>query len=150
MNRIPVAGPDSGPFLKIDLYGFPVLSPFIQYADVIAGVVSAEPIPKGTATLVVGTNVAGYFQILSGNPFSTIEYEWRLYSDILDVGTDRHEVIGKPGGSHYPSLQEHYDDRFTSADVGVSPPTGTSAHTDPPYVLNLKDTMVNKHITFAV
>ena len=28
LNRVPVLGPDSGPFLKIDLYGVPVLSSF--------------------------------------------------------------------------------------------------------------------------
>ena len=148
LNKIPVKGPDFGPMLKIDLHSV-LLYPFIKYAELTAGgKVSSDAIPHGTTVLTVGTTIAGYFQVLSGSPASEFEYEWRLYSSINDIDRMKdYKVVGSD--DHYAD-EKHYKDRFTSVDLSASPPTGTTAHTTPPYVLELSDAMVNKFIALAV
>lgn len=152
LNRVPVEGPASGRFLKIDTRDLSVLYPFIKMNRGTGGTISMDNIPDALKTaLPVGTKVAGYFEVLSGNPNQQIEYEWRLYVDSSHIGQNTgYNVIGKPGGAFdTPALKHHYEYRFTSIDVALNPPTGTTAHREPPDLLELEDSMVNKYLVVA-
>ena len=153
LNRAPVEGLESGRYLKI-AGDFGIYDPEIMEGELVAGKVKSTDIST-EVTIPVGTEVVGYFGVIAGNSHAEVEYEWRLYKEILDVDKMiNFDVIGAPTGefsaAKFPALEKHYQDRFTRPDLAVSPPTGTTAHTTPPYLLELTDKMKGKHIALAV
>lgn len=150
LNRVPVEGLNSGRFLKIDTRLLSLYFPFIAKAKLNGSTVESTDIST-EVSLPVGTDVLGYFHVLAGDLTAEFEYEWRLYKHAVDVPKMQdYEVIGKDGAYAVTHLKKHYNDRFTSADLSASPPTGTTAHKQPPYLLELQSNMLNKHLAFAV
>ena len=153
LNRAPVEGLETGRYLKI-AGDFGIYDPEIMEGELVAGKVKSSDI-SGMASLPVGTEVVGYFGVVAGNSHAEVEYEWRLYSKTLDVDKMiNFDVIGAPTGNYsaakFPDLEKHYLQRFTRPDLSFSPPTGTTAHTTPPYLLELTKEMLGKHIALAV
>lgn len=153
LNRVPVSGVLSGDFLKIES-NYEIYSPYIMKVRRRGGVITMVDLSTDIS-IPSGSDVAGYFRVLAGDPTAEVEYEWRIYNDgnkVAKMEPGSFSVIGGPTGDFTDAkYSHHYRDRFTFPDRSVSPPTGTTAHTQPPYYLNLdKKDMKEKYIALAV
>lgn len=152
LNRVPVSGVLSGDFLKIES-NYEIYSPYIMRVRRRGGVITMVDLSTDIS-IPPGTDVAGYFRVLAGDPTAEVEYEWRIYDDgnkVAKMEPGSFSVIGGSTGDFTDAkYSHHYNDRFTFPDRSVSPPTGTTAHTQPPYYLKLDDAMKKKYIALAV